>query len=228
MEQKSEEKRWLPLEANPEIIHDLGVDPKWNYVDVYGFDPELLAMIPQPVEAMIFLFPITDIYTKYKDEEEAHLVKHEQSISPDVIFFKQTIENACGMIALLHSVSNNDDEIVGPGVLNDLIEEARNMSPDERAELLENSKELEAIHEAAAREGQTAAPNLEDDVDMHFICFVEVDQHLYELDGRKMFPINHGKSTDLVESSAKVIKQYMERDPDQKHYSAIAFCKTEE
>lgn len=168
-------------------------------LSIPGFDPELLAMIPQPVEAMIFLFPITDIYNKYKDEEEAHLVKHEQSISPDVIFFKQTIENACGMIALLHSVSNNDDEIVGPGVLNDFIEEARNMSPDERAELIENSKELEAIHEAAARDGQTAAPNLEDDVDMHFICFVEVDQHIYELDGRKMFPINHGKSTNLVE-----------------------------
>lgn len=70
-------------------------------------------MIPQPVEAMIFLFPLTAAYEKFKDEEEAILTKCEQSISPDVVFFKQTISNACGMMALLHSVASNDDEIVG-------------------------------------------------------------------------------------------------------------------
>lgn len=78
-----------------------------------GFDPELLAMLPPDVEAVVFLFPITEVYEKFKDEEEAHLIKLEQSISPDVVFFKQTIANACGMIALLHSVASNDDEIVG-------------------------------------------------------------------------------------------------------------------
>lgn len=78
-----------------------------------GFDPELLAMIPQPVQAIIFLFPITDIYEKFKDEEEAHLIKCEQAISPDVIFFKQTISNACGMMAILHSIASNDKELIG-------------------------------------------------------------------------------------------------------------------
>lgn len=78
-----------------------------------GFEPELLAMLPQPVEAVIFLFPITEAYEKYKAEEEARLTKLEQNISPDIVFFKQTIENSCGMIALLHSVASNDDEIVG-------------------------------------------------------------------------------------------------------------------
>jgi ubiquitin carboxyl-terminal hydrolase L3 len=70
-------------------------------------------MIPTPVEAIIFLFPITEAYEKFKDEEEAHLTKCEQSISPNVVFFKQTIANACGMIALLHSVASNDQNIVG-------------------------------------------------------------------------------------------------------------------
>lgn len=70
-------------------------------------------MLPSQVEAVVFLFPITEAYEKFKDEEEAHLIKLEQSISPDVVFFKQTIANACGMIALLHSVASNDDEIVG-------------------------------------------------------------------------------------------------------------------
>ncbi|KAI7898598.1 uncharacterized protein BX663DRAFT_524039 [Cokeromyces recurvatus] len=225
-------KRWVPLEANPEIwnkiIHKCGVDSSYNYVDVYGFEPELLAMIPTPVEAMIFLFPITEAYEKFKSEEEAHIIKCEQSISPDVIFFKQTIENACGMIALLHSVASNDDEIVGPGLFYDIIEQAKNMTVDERVELLENSKELANIHQSAANEGQTEAPDRDEEVDLHFICFIEIDQHLYELDGRKLFPINHGKCTNFVESSVKVMKQYIARDPEQTNFSAMALCKTEE
>ncbi|KAG0781289.1 hypothetical protein G6F22_009648 [Rhizopus arrhizus] len=174
-----------------------------------GFDPELLAMIPQPVQAIIFLFPITDIYEKFKDEEEAHLIKCEQAISPDVIFFKQTISNACGMMAILHSIASNDKELIGPGLFNDIIEEAKNMSIDERVDLLENSKELAAVHQTAAFAGQTEAPDKEEEIDLHFICFIEVDNHLYELDGRKILPINHGKCTDLIESSVKVMKQHL-------------------
>ncbi|CAO3641192.1 unnamed protein product [Mucor fragilis] len=185
-------------------------------------------MLPPDVEAVVFLFPITEVYEKFKDEEEAHLIKLEQSISPDVVFFKQTIANACGMIALLHSVASNDDEIVGPGLFNNIIEQAKNMSVDERVELLENSKELAQLHASAATEGQTAAPCSSDSIDLHFICFIEVDQHLYELDGRKLFPINHGKCTNLVESATKVMKQYMARDPNETNFSAIALCKTED
>lgn len=117
---------------------------------------------------------------------------------------------------------------IGPGLFSDIIERAKNMSIDERVELLENCNELASVHEIAAADGQTAPPDREDSIDLHFICFVEVDQHLYELDGRKAFPINHGKCTHLVESAAKVMKQYMARDPEETNFSAIALCKTEE
>ncbi|KAI8968389.1 hypothetical protein BDF20DRAFT_908095 [Mycotypha africana] len=197
-------QRWVPLEANPEIIHELGVDSRYNYVDVL------------------------EAYEKFSAEEEAHLARHEQNISPDVVFFKQTIGNACGMIALLHSLANNDDEIIGPGLFNDIIEKAKDMSVEERVELLENCEKLAQVHETAAGEGQTEAPDKNDSINLHFVCFVEVDQHLYELDGRKLFPINHGKCTNLVEGAAKVMKQFMAREPDENNFSAIAFCKTAE
>lgn len=41
-------------------------------------------------------------------------------------------------------------------MFNDIIEQAKNMSVDERVELLEHSKELAQLHASAATEGQTA------------------------------------------------------------------------
>lgn len=49
----------------------------------------------------------------------------------------------------------------------------------------------------------------------------------YLLDGRKQFPINHGSaSTDqLLEKSCEVIKQFMQRQPDELRFTIIALCK---
>ena len=52
---------WVPLESNPEVMNiylkSLGVDSV-EVVDVYGFDEDLLAFIPQPVLALVLCFPI--------------------------------------------------------------------------------------------------------------------------------------------------------------------------
>ncbi|KAI9305989.1 hypothetical protein BJ944DRAFT_160737 [Cunninghamella echinulata] len=208
----SKELEWLPLEANPEIIHQLGVDSKCHYVDVL---------------AMIFLSPTSELYDQYRNQEDIRLNKLEQSISPNVIYFKQSIRNACGMIALLHSIANNEEnEIIGPGELQTFLEQAQSMSPDERAEWLKQSNELRLLHETAARSGQTTIPQLGDQINFHYACFVEVDDHLYELDGSRSLPINHGRVTNFVESAAKVIKQYMAIDPNQTRFNIIALVKT--
>lgn len=57
--------------------------------------------------------------------------------------------------------------------------------------LLLQDDEIEEVHEEAAQEGQSEQI-AQGEVDTHFVCFVEKEGHLYELDGRKSFPINHG------------------------------------
>lgn len=133
--------------------------------------------VPRPLAAVIFLYPITEKSEEFRHEEEARVTKREQDISPQVMFFKQTISNACGMMALIHSLANNKELLgmsfthnthheinkhvmcmyvcIGPGLFQDLINKADGMTPEERAELLEGCEQLANVHETGAQEGQT-------------------------------------------------------------------------
>jgi len=77
------------------------------------------------------------------------------------------------------------------------------MTPDERGKELAKSTEITKIHETIATEGQTAAPSLDENVEPHFVALVQKDGHLYELDGCRAAPVNHGAST--AETFLKVI-----------------------
>lgn len=73
------------------------------------------------------------------------------------------------------------------------MDEARGLSPEERGELLENSTEFSGTHEEVAHEGQTDVST--EEVRHHFIAFVNFNGQLYELDGRRSFPINRGPTS---------------------------------
>jgi ubiquitin carboxyl-terminal hydrolase L3 len=42
------------------FLRKMGVPAAWEINDVYGLEPELLSMLPQPVLALLLLFPIND------------------------------------------------------------------------------------------------------------------------------------------------------------------------
>ncbi|KAK8614086.1 hypothetical protein V6N13_122461 [Hibiscus sabdariffa] len=220
-------KRWLPLEANPDVMNQflwgLGIpETEAECCDVYGLDDELLAMVPQPVLAVLFLYPITS----QTEEERLQQDNEKRNVSRKVYFMKQTVGNACGTIGLLHSVGNVTSEIKlqEGSFLDRFFKSTATMDPLERAAFLEKDGEMEVAHTVAASAGETEAS---DNVDTHFICFTCVDGELYELDGRKSGPISHGPSSPsgLLQDAAKVIKGMIQKNPESLNFNVIALTK---
>lgn len=68
-------------------------------------------------------------------------------------------------------------------------------------------------------------PNIDEEVDLHFIAFVEKDGDLYELDGAKGSPINHGPcGDDLLEAACKVVRKLMEINPEENRFNLIGLA----
>ena len=55
-----------------------------GFHDIFGFDPDLLAMVPTPCHAVLLLFHITDASEKAKDAEAAEIQATGQDVSKNV------------------------------------------------------------------------------------------------------------------------------------------------
>lgn len=180
------------------LIHQLGLPPTISYHDVYSLtEPSLLSFLPRPAYALLLVFPVTATYESFRRSEDASLPTYTGSGTKEpVVWFKQTIRNACGLIGLLHSVSNGParDMITEGSDLDVLLKEAVELGPEERAELLYQSQALESAHAEAAKKGDSVAPEAEAKVDLHFVAFVkdQKDGSLWELDGRRKGPLKRG------------------------------------
>jgi ubiquitin carboxyl-terminal hydrolase L3 len=221
------EIRWLPLESNPEVmnkyVQSLGVSEQWQFVDVWGFEKELLDMIPRPICAVLLLFPISEKSESCQFGNEDH--------ASGLYFIKQTIGNACGTIGIIHALCNNDEKLGFDREkhLSKFFGDTKDLSPEERGKHLETDEAFGEAHDEVAREGQTRAPSHDDHVDLHFVAFVHHKGTLYELDGRRNAPVSHGPTTEdtLLEDTAEVVKKFMARDPDNLNFTVVALAKTE-
>jgi len=114
-------KHFIPLESNPdvfnELIHRLGASKNLRFEDVYTLDdPHLL---PRPALAAILVIPTTTKFEAKKAALESSRADY-AGRGPDepVVWFKQTINNACGLYAILHALSNGRArELVGKSSL---------------------------------------------------------------------------------------------------------------
>ncbi|KAJ3217033.1 ATP-binding cassette sub- A member 1 [Dinochytrium kinnereticum] len=203
--------RWLPLEANPEVMNEVHIR--------------------------------FDHYEEFRKAEEERLRVEGNQVPTSVYFLRQTIGNACGTIGILHALGNNLESLKldlrslsspystciddggkkADGPLKRIMERGKEKSAEERGAQLENDEDLARVHDESSREGQTAAPNQDEEVDLHFVAIIEKEGQLFEMDGRKPFPINHGPADDLLNGAVQIIKKFMSREPVQP--SAMSFPK---
>lgn len=103
---------FIPLEANPELmtnlIHTFGVSPALQVHDVLSLqDPDLLAFVPRPALALLLVFPVSAAYESARLAEDATLPDYAgKGDGEPVVWFRQTIRNACGLMGLLHATCN--------------------------------------------------------------------------------------------------------------------------
>jgi len=230
--------RWIPLESNPDVFNFWAkqaglVTKQARFVDVYGLDNELLAMVPKPVKAVILLFPIDPQYEVKRREEDQRIAAEGQPKLEDTIFFvKQTIGNACGTIGLIHALANSGVTFTPTSHLQEFVRECEDKTPLERAQALATTSHFANIHAEIAEAGQTQH-NI--DTNLHFTCFVKAPDadirqeaegkvpdpvavnnktstgmRLIELDGRREGPIDRGECKDLLADAAEFINsQYV-------------------
>jgi ubiquitin carboxyl-terminal hydrolase L3 len=226
-------KRWVPLEANPGVMNQfmwgLGVpEGSAQFCDVYGLDDELLSMVPQPVLAVLFLYPLTSLDKEEKEESSASAssAAGDKDLIKKVYFTKQTVGNACGTVGVIHAVGNATSQIklVEGSYFDKFYKKTADMDPVQRAAFLEEDNEMEDAHSVAASAGDT---NANVDVNEHFVCFSCIDGELYELDGRKSQPISHGPSSPdtLLQDAAKVIKARIAENPNSMNFNVMALAK---
>ncbi|KAL8336281.1 hypothetical protein RB601_000209 [Gaeumannomyces tritici] len=194
---------YIPLESNPDVFTSLarrlGLSDRLAFHDVLSLaEPDLLALVPRPARALVLAFPAPEANyeRRVRDREEGRPAHDKTGDAEDVVWFRQTIYNACGLYALLHAVANGaGDEIAPDSVLSRLLAKIRPLAVEPRARALEADADVAAAHAAAAVAGDTEAPAAADaTVDHHYICFVRSprDGRLYELDGDLVGPVDLG------------------------------------
>lgn len=144
---------WVEMESEPAffnvILSDMGVQGV-RIQEVYGLDPEMLAILPQPVHALIFLFRYRDVDESSKGTE-----------CPDHVWFANQIPDfACATVALLNVVNNIKGLKMGKE-LRDFHDFTRDMDPMSRGDALADFDFVRQIHNSFGRE----------------IDFLNADQH---------------------------------------------------
>jgi len=237
-EPSSRAPAFIPLEANPELmttlLRTLGLSPALQMHDIYSLtDSDLLSFIPRPALALLLVFPVSAAYESHRLAEDALLPSYSgKGASEPVVWFRQTIRNACGLMGLLHAVANGPARgFIEKGTdLERILDTAVELGPEERARLLEQEEALAKAHRSAAEKGDTEAPAAEDDVELHYVCFVKTEGgRLWELDGRRKGPLERGTladGEDVLSEKALMLGplKFLEREGKDLRFSAVALA----
>jgi len=224
---KSARARWPALESNPEsftaFLRKLGVGETVAIHDVFGFEADLLMMIPQPIYAMIFLFPPK--FEREKREEKSD--KKGEEGSPFFLWQTKSLGNACGTIACIHALANCRSSIplAEDSILAQYLQQATDLTYKERGSALETFEPMRKEQVKSASSGSNQTRMTEDRVEYHFVCFIEHHGDIYELDGMKQEPVKHGKCENFAIDVGRIIQsEFMAKMPEEHNFSTLALA----
>ncbi|KAH3816861.1 hypothetical protein DPMN_118384, partial [Dreissena polymorpha] len=164
------------------------------------------------------------------------ITEDEQFVTdPDVVnsifFAQQMIPNSCATHALL-SVLLNCEKVTLGETLAHLKTYSSNMNPENKGYAIGNIPELARAHNSHARKEVSHLPEKLQGMTVrtmeafHFVSYVPINGHLFELDGLKPYPIDHGpwdKNEEWTEKFRNVITERLGMATGGEPYHDIRF-----
>ncbi len=104
-------------------------------------------------------------------------------------------------------------------------------SSSEREALLNDSADVETVYNKAALRGSTLPPPAEDEVDLHYVCFIKSPNgSVYEMDGDANGPVQTDitlkQGEDMLEASAlECVKRCIAREDADMKFSLLALVQ---
>lgn len=242
---------WLELESDPGLFTLLVEDFGCQGVQVEEiYDLQKPNIADGPVFGFIFLFKwIEERRSRNRYNSSAG---HTSSKNTDVyvedertlnslFFAQQIVPNSCATHALISVLLNTDNVDLGP-VLTKLKEDTKGMSAENRGLAIGNTPELAAAHNSHAciydipdcgsekMPTATTARSLANQVrvtadSFHFVSYVPIRGRVYELDGLKRFPVDHGPipaAEDWTEMFRRIITQRLAQETNSCNSDSIS------
>uniref|UniRef100_A0AAY4A1P6 ubiquitinyl hydrolase 1 n=1 Tax=Denticeps clupeoides TaxID=299321 RepID=A0AAY4A1P6_9TELE len=210
-------KGWLELESDPgerwfmkvELFKGVQVE------EIY----DLQSKCQSPVYGFIFLFKwIEERRSRRKVStlvDETSVIDDE--IVNDMFFAHQLIPNSCATHALL-SVLLNCSRVELGITLSRMKAFTKGFSPESKGYAIGNAPELAKAHNSHARPEPRHLPEKQNGISavrtmeaFHFVSYVPIKDRLFELDGLKAYPIDHGPWGEEEEWTDKARRVIMER-----------------
>ncbi|XP_023340619.1 ubiquitin carboxyl-terminal hydrolase isozyme L5 [Eurytemora carolleeae] len=127
------------------------------------------------------------------------------------------INNACATQAILSVLMNISSGGVNLGpTLQDFKEFCSSFDAGMKGLTLSNSESIRTVHNSFSRqtlfEFDSKKPDKDDDEIFHFVSYVPIDGRIYELDGLKEGPVDHGPAGEnWTDTVRPIIEQRMQR-----------------
>ncbi|XP_068159313.1 ubiquitin carboxyl-terminal hydrolase isozyme L5 [Drosophila tropicalis] len=188
---------WCLIESDPgvftELIREFGCVGA-EVEEIWSLDAGAFYHL-EPVHGLIFLFKWIE-----NDEPAGRVVSPESEEGKGIFFAKQMVTNACATQAILSLLLNLQHEDIELGeTLLQFKEMCQKCDPYKRGQNLGNSLKIRQVHNSFARPEifdldaiKQQSSLIEDDF-YHFVGYMPIGNHLYELDGMQEGPIELGE-----------------------------------